>query len=219
MKKIFCIFCIMCTMVLGIGFFCGFSVPQTTAYAAELTSTEETPEVSENTPTAPQTETVLTRAESWFYNNFLETLATIDLGAVVALIISQIISNRKNKKNKDDISNSVKSNNESNTAVVDSVNKLIEEHNDELVFLGQLKENGIDLITMVKEMVIYSKSVLEILSAVYANNKNIPQATKDLVQLKYVEALKKEAAMKAVLSIEGSASEETEEESAATEGA
>ena len=39
-------------------------------------------------------------------------------------------------------------------------------------------------------MITYSKAVLDILSAVYANNKNIPQAIKDLVQLKYVGALK-----------------------------
>lgn len=37
-----------------------------------------------------------------------------------------------------------------------------------------------------------TKAILEILATVYANNKNIPQAVKDLVNIKYVQALKAE---------------------------
>ena len=36
----------------------------------------------------------------------------------------------------------------------------------------------------------YSKAILEVLTTVYANSKNIPQGVKDLVNLKYADVLK-----------------------------
>ena len=69
-----------------------------------------------------------------------------------------------------------------------------------------------------KNVTIYGKATLEILAAVYANNKNIPQATKDLVQLKYVETLKLEAGYKIDEEVKaaGEAEENTENTDAET---
>ena len=39
-------------------------------------------------------------------------------------------------------------------------------------------------------MVAQTKAILEILTTVYANSKNIPQGVKDLVNLKYANVLK-----------------------------
>ena len=43
---------------------------------------------------------------------------------------------------------------------------------------------------MVAAMVVQTKAILEILTTVYANSKNLPQGVKDLVNLKYADVLK-----------------------------
>lgn len=78
---------------------------------------------------------------------------------------------------------------------------------------------------IVGSMIVQTKAILEILTTVYANSKNLPQGVKDLVNLKYVDALKKlgevpalkEVVDDAVAQLE-SAETETIPENTATEG-
>ena len=70
------------------------------------------------------------------------------------------------------------------------MNTLIAKYNDFETYIKELIKTEMARNPQFQEITAYGKATLEILSAVYANNKNIPQAVKDLVQLKYVGALK-----------------------------
>lgn len=74
--------------------------------------------------------------------------------------------------------------------MIKAANTLIEKYNDFEIYVKELTKTELERSPQFQEMITYSKAVLDILSAVYADNKNIPQAIKDLVQLKYVGALK-----------------------------
>ena len=72
----------------------------TTAYAAEAETTTETTEqvqTEETTETAPP-ETLFTRIESWFNDNFLEFLSTVNFGSILACIVVAIVEKKGNKK-------------------------------------------------------------------------------------------------------------------------
>jgi hypothetical protein len=107
-------------------------------------------------------------------------------GCITAVIFERK-SNRKNtEETKTAISantEAMNSNTKSNDQVLDVVNLLIDKTND-LATGEEIRDTNIG------QLLLLNKAVLEILVTVYVNNKNIPQATKDLVNLKYVAALK-----------------------------
>ena len=169
--------------------FCGFTA---TAYAAE----------GENT--SVQTETALEQGDeqqltdntffgqiyAWCKKNILPLLSATNLGTVVAIIVALRKEIKDNKRHKSDIQAETAANTQSNADVVAAANTLIEKYNDFETYIKELTKTELSRNPQFQEITAYSKAVLEILSAVYANNKNIPQAVKDLVQLKYVGALK-----------------------------
>lgn len=164
----------------------------TTAYAAEAeTATESTEQVQadETTTTAPP-ETFLTRVESWFNDNFLEFLSTVNFGSILACIVVAIVEKKGNKKANKITLEKLGVNTESNGEVVKAVNSLIDNYNATIEKLNDMETKNEKRDMICQELETFTKAILEILTTVYANNKNIPQAVKDLISLKYVTALK-----------------------------
>lgn len=129
------------------------------------------------------------RVEEWFSHNFLEFMQSVDLVAVVGAIVAIILERKSNKKNTHETKTSIKE----NTAEI----KRNTESNDEVLRVANLLIDSTNALAAseekrdvnVEQLLVLNKAVLEILVTVYVNNKNIPQATKDLVNMKYVAAL------------------------------
>lgn len=164
----------------------------TTAYAAEAeTATENTEQVqTDETTTMAPPETFLTRVESWFNDNFLEFLSTVNFGSILACIVVAIVEKKGNKKANKITLEKLGVNTESNGEVVKAVNSLIDNYNATIEKLNDMETKNEKRDMICQELETFTKAILEILTTVYANNKNIPQAVKDLISLKYVTALK-----------------------------
>lgn len=150
-------------------------------------------EAAEPTETAPAVpETVWTRIEQWFSRNLAEFLGSVNLGAVAACIVMVVVEHRGNKKAAKIAAESLGINTNSNSEVVKTVNTLIEGYNETLDKLHAMETQAEQQKQIIATLETSAKATLEILATVYANNKNIPQAVKDLVNIKYVQALKAE---------------------------
>ena len=172
---------------------CGFT---TKAYAAEAETTTENEQVQVEETPAPETappETFFTRVESWFNDNFVEFLSTVNFGSILACIVVAITEKRGNKKNTKITLEKLGLNTESNSEVVKVVNTLVDNYNITIDKLNEMETSNQKRDAISKELETFMKAILEILTTVYANNKNIPQAVKDIVNLKYVTALKENA--------------------------
>lgn len=193
---------------------CVFS---TTAYAASaetISETETTGQIpTEETDETEETaapETFFTRLESWFNDNFLEFLSTVNFGSILACIVVAITEKKGNKKNTTLTLEKLGLNTESNGEVVKTVNALIENYNATIEKLNEMESKNEKRDMICGELETFTKAILEILTTVYANNKNIPQAVKDLVSLKYVNALKADNSVKCE-ELPGEVKTETEE--------
>lgn len=165
-----------------------------------LTYVEQEEEFEDEYPPAVEHHTIWTRLEEWLSVNFLEVISSIDLAAVIGAIVVLIIEGKINRESNTAAENSltentnevklntneVKLNTKSNDKVLKVANQLIDTTN-------ALAESEEKLDLNVEKLLSLNKAVLEILVTVYVNNKNIPQATKDLVNMKYVSAIKEEA--------------------------
>lgn len=194
--------------------FCGFTV--NTAHAATSDDTQvvavlsdgEDDGVAEPSETAPAVpETLWTRIEQWFSKNLAEFLGSVNLGAVAACIVMVILEHRGNKKAAKITAESLGINTNSNSEVIKAVNGLIANYNETLDKLHAMETKAEQQEAIITELKTSSKAILEILATVYANNKNIPQAVKDLVNIKYVQALKAELPLPAETEDKGSTEE------------
>ena len=183
----------ICFLFVALLFSCGISVKTARAEGVENeTEIESVEEIGqENEVETQSTEhTVTSRLGEWFSNNFLEFMQSVDLLALAGGIVAIIIDKKTNKKFNEETKTAIKENTtemQRNTASNDEVlkvaNKLIDATN-ELTVGEEVRDENI------RQVLLLNKAVLEILVTVYVNNKNIPQAVKDLVNLKYVNALK-----------------------------
>lgn len=163
-----------------------------TQVAAQATADGEN-EAESPAETAPEVpETVWTRIEQWFSRNLTEFLSSINLGAVAACIVMIVVEHRGNKKAAKIAADSLGINTNSNGEVVKAVNTLIEGYNETLDKLHSMESRAEQQEQINAILETSTKAILEILTTVYANSKNIPQAVKDLVNIKYVQALKSE---------------------------
>jgi hypothetical protein len=117
---------------------------------------------------------------------------------LLTVFATSIVEAKKSKKRSDDIAKDVMGvlKNTSNVAssqagVEGVVNGLIDSYNG--LTSKYEKYEGIedDRNRLVGALVIQTTTILEILSAVYANSKNLPQGVKDIVNLKYAHCLQK----------------------------
>ena len=197
-KRLFTLSALLAVMCMLVALLFGSTIGERTAKAEETangTTYEVSGEISEdgaleNEENAPQAEpTFGSRISEWFSDNFLEFLSSVDLLAVGGAIVAIILEKKSNKKNTQETKTSIKENTaeikrntESNDEVLKVANQLIDSTN---ALAACEEKRDVD----VAQLLVLNKAVLEILVTVYVNNKNIPQATKDLVNMKYVAAL------------------------------
>lgn len=193
-KRLFTLSALLAVVFMLVVLLFGSTIGATTAKAEELTdgaTYEVLTEIdqSETTETENKAHTVGSRLEEWFSHNFLEFMQSVDLVAVVGAVVAIILERKSNKKNNEETKTSVrentaeiKRNTESNDEVLRVANLLIDSTN---ALAASEEKRDVN----VEQLLVLNKAVLEILVTVYVNNKNIPQATKDLVNMKYVAAL------------------------------
>ena len=196
---IFCLFAIIIAL-FAVLIICGFmAAPKgAVAYAAseaELDGAEQEPAQSLTAPTdnsegaAPKT--FLSRVQEWFERNLSEFFSGATLVTAFSTVTAVIVSWRKNKKLKaatDALLAGVSEKTDNNT----EINELIEKYNAVQEYIVALDKKELTRDAICEEMATFGKTILEILATVYANNKNIPQGVKDLVTLKYSQALRTE---------------------------
>ena len=157
-------------------------------------TSEENNIVEQTTPTTENKPTYdfWGRIEEWFSVNFLEFISSVDLVAMAACIVSVILERKANKKFVTETKTALKSNTNTVTANTESNDKVLEVVNALIDGFNAIKEKDIERDKIMARLSSENKAMLEILATVYTNNKNIPQAVKDLITLKYVNALKEE---------------------------
>ena len=197
-KRLFTLSALLAVMCMLVALLLGSTIGVRTAKAEEVangTTYEVSGEISEdgaleNEESAAKVEhTVWSRLGEWFSHNFLEFLSSVDLVAMVGCVTAVVLERKSNKKNTQETKTSIKENTaeikrntESNDEVLKVANQLIDSTN---ALAASEEKRDVN----VEQLLVLNKAVLEILVTVYVNNKNIPQATKDLVNMKYVAAL------------------------------
>ena len=197
-KRLFTLSALLAVMCMLVALLFGSTIGARTAKAEEVangTTYEVSGETSEDSAleneenTAKVEHTVWSRLGEWFSHNFLEFLSSVDLVAMAGCVTAVVLERKSNKKNTHETKTSIKE----NTAEI----KRNTESNDEVLRVANLLIDSTNALAAseekrdvnVEQLLVLNKAVLEILVTVYVNNKNIPQATKDLVNMKYVAAL------------------------------
>ena len=197
MKKIFITLCCLVALLVC------FTVP---CIAAEA---EETPEISTGATTdvvgeisaSEEHNTLFTRL--WeFANKYNEEIFIVAGDGILGIIVFCLIRKnskstktieKKAKKMLEELGTSVSNQNK----VVDVVNKLIDSYNN-MAAKYEALTNVCEKYGSTEEernkvigaLATEAATVLDILSTVYAHNKNLPQGVKDLVNIKYAGCLK-----------------------------
>lgn len=196
-KKRFIALALLAILILCFAYF-GFGYGNPKMASAETVAvelTEESVEIpTDIVPTENGSEvenpTFWTRIGEWFSKNFLEFLSSVDLVAVVGCIFAVILERKSNKRHNEETKAAISA----NTSAVNGNTA----SNDEVLRVANLLIDGTNSLMAseenrdvnIQQLLLLNKAILEILATVYVNNKNIPQAVKDLVNIKYVAALK-----------------------------
>ncbi len=188
-----------------------------TCFAAEASETEtpteeisaeDTVEIEESAPEdapadAPVVETpapsitqhtIFTRVWEYCVTNKTEVLGLAGDAVIFMLAIFVKLRNDKRTKHiesdlkvvKGDASGTA----QSQTSVVGAVNHMIDGYNEMRQSYEKYELIEDDRNKLVGAVMVQNTAILEILSTVYLNNKNMPQGVKDLVMLKYANCLK-----------------------------
>lgn len=207
--------CLLASIVLlfAVLMLCGFTTQPKYASAYAETVSEETESPADGagadeTPAEPapnqggedtETHTFLSRVQEWFEDNLSEFFSGATLVTAFSTVAAVIVSWRKNKKLKAatdallaGVQEKTDSNTEVNGKVIEAINQLIEKYNAVQEYILALDKKELTRDAVCEEMATFGKTILEILATVYANNQNIPQGVKDLVTLKYSQALRAE---------------------------
>lgn len=156
---------------------------------------EEQEEQAEPAPVEPVEEpTFFGRVWEWVMANAAEILTVLGDIVLVACLIAQRVKQKKKLVElgtniitvKDDVANTVSS----QKNVVSVTNELIEGYNKFEKALNNFDATENERYKTMLAAFAQTKAILEILTTVYANSKNIPQGVKDLVNLKYADVLK-----------------------------
>lgn len=145
-------------------------------------------EVEQEAP-PEETPSFTARVDEWFDKNLAEFLSGLSV-ALSGLFMSVILPYLRKKMTS--VNTTVLTNSSSQEAVISVVNQLINKYNEVEAKLGELDTKELSRDALQEQFGICQKAILEILTTVYNNSKNIPQATKDLINLQYVKVLKTE---------------------------
>ena len=194
-----CIICVALVLLLGAAVCFIGAGTSAIAHAEELPQDgteivqEEPQEPVE--PAEPADEpTFFDRIWEWVTANAAEILTVLGDIVLVACLIAQRVKQKKKLvelgKNiitvKDDVANTASS----QKSVINVTNELIEGYNKFEKALNNFDTTENERYKTMLAAFVQTKAILEILTTVYANSKNIPQGVKDLVNLKYADVLK-----------------------------
>ena len=121
----------------------------------------------------------------------------LSLAGSAAIAIFTLIAKRSSDKKSSAISrelqfvkNDASSMSASQGSVINTVNNMIDGYNE--MRLSYEKYEGVedDRNKLIGAVFVQNTAILEILTTVYVNSKNMPQGVKDLVNLKYAKCLK-----------------------------
>ena len=220
MKKRFfaMLLCIIAVMTLCV-FPVTVSAEEVSAETSETVETEthtvdepvvETPAPEPETPLPEAPEepegesvyhTVFTRVWEFVTTYSGETLSVV--GSVILLILNLILKHssskmsKETKKTLENIKGEVEETLGGQNSVVDVANRMIDGYNGMSQKYDAMKESYDQYGAMdgernrvVGAVFATNAAILEILTTVYVNSKNLPQGVKDLVNLKYANCLK-----------------------------
>lgn len=221
-----CIICVVLVLFLGIAICFIGAGTSAVAHAEELPQDgTEIVQEEQQEPAEPADEpTFFDRIWEWVTANAAEILTVLGDIILVACLIAQRVKQKKKLVElgtniitvKDDVANTVSS----QKSVVSVTNELIEGYNKFEKALNNFDATEKERYRTMLAAFAQTKAILEILTTVYANSKNIPQGVKDLVNLKYADVLKlvgDEEKLKGIAEPAETA-EETAEVSSNTEG-
>ena len=183
-----CVLCAVLVFVLCVTVCLIAAGSPAVAHAEELPQeeTEIVQEVPEGDNVPEGEPTFFGRIWEWVQANVAEILTVVGDIVLVGFLIAQKVKQKKKLAAigadvltvKDGVTNTETS----QRNVVSVTNELIEGYNRFEKALERYK-------TMIAAFA-QTKAILEIMTTVYANSKNIPQGVKDLVNLKYADVLK-----------------------------
>ena len=188
-----CIICMALVLFLGVAICFIGAGTSAVAHAEELP--QDGTEIVQEEQTEPVEEpTFFGRVWEWVTANAAEILTVLGDIALVACLIAQRVKQKKKLVElgtniitvKDDVANTVSS----QKNVVNVTNELIEGYNKFEKALNNFDATESERYKTLLAAFAQTKAILEILTTVYANSKNIPQGVKDLVNLKYADVLK-----------------------------
>lgn len=188
-----CIICMALVLFLGVAICFIGAGTSAVAHAEELP--QDGTEIVQEEQTEPVEEpTFFGRVWEWVTANAAEILTVLGDIALVACLIAQRVKQKKKLVElgtniitvKDDVANTVSS----QKNVVNVTNELIEGYNNFEKALNNFDATESERYKTLLAAFAQTKAILEILTTVYANSKNIPQGVKDLVNLKYADVLK-----------------------------
>lgn len=191
-----CIICVALVLFLGIAICFIGAGTSAVAHAEELPQDgTEIVQEEQQEPAEPVDEpTIFDRIWEWVTANATETLTVLGDIVLIACLIAQRVKQKKKLVElgtdiitvKDDVANTVSS----QKSVVSVTNELIEGYNKFEKALNNFDATENERYKTMLAAFAQTKAILEILTTVYANSKNIPQGVKDLVNLKYADVLK-----------------------------
>ena len=200
-KRVFfrCVLCAALVLLL-VGVICFIGAGTASVAHAEELPQDGTEIVQEEQtePVAPvepvEEPTFFGRIWEWVTANPTEILTVLGDIILVACLIAQRVKQKKKLVElganiitvKDDVANTVSS----QKSVVNVTNELIEGYNKFEKALNNFDATESERYKTLLAAFAQTKAILEILTTVYANSKNIPQGVKDLVNLKYADVLK-----------------------------
>lgn len=200
-KRLFsrCVLCAALALLL-VGVICFIGAGTASVARAEELPQDGTEIVQEEQtePVAPvepvEEPTFFGRVWEWVTANAAEILTVLGDIVLVACLIAQRVKQKKKLVElgtniitvKDDVANTVSS----QKNVVNVTNELIEGYNKFEKALNNFDATESERYKTLLAAFAQTKAILEILTTVYANSKNIPQGVKDLVNLKYADVLK-----------------------------
>lgn len=142
------------------------------------------------TPIVEETElppTILTRLSESINKNKTTILA--GLGTAFSFILTSVAAPFLRKK-LSKYETTMLNTSASNSEVINVVNQLIGKYDEVQTVLGLLQNSEQARDTIINELTAYAKGTMGILTTVYQNSKNVPQVVKDIINVKYVSALK-----------------------------
>lgn len=191
-----CVLCAVLVFVLCVTVCLIAAGSPAVAHAEELPQeeTEIVQEVPEGDNVPEGEPTFFGRIWEWAQANVAEILTVVGDIVLVGFLIAQRVKQKKKLvelgKNiitvKDDVANTASS----QKSVINVTNELIEGYNKFEKALNNFDTTENERYKTMLAAFVQTKAILEILTTVYANSKNIPQGVKDLVNLKYADVLK-----------------------------